>query len=559
MTCQERMKNGQTCSVIRNDSTTPNELNSNEFKECNHKTFSHSVIIVSSVLLFILPLYSVIVIKLNNFNFSNGASAAYGLLILSYAAAQISILIILRRGFNRRSDAEKNEPEKVLQAHMLIHCFMVILAIGDSLVNLTRFGDYAITLANGQYSTYDEYIFYGMVMAENLFKWYHHLFLLLIIIYNKELRSALDCFWVKLFIGSLAFSCLMQWIFIVFIQIDNEYEGNENQVNVNLNTNSSQYRSFKAVEPFLYPAGIEFRIMCCLEFASIALTSNDNPCVQSFMAAVKAYVSKKAKHNSTVIIRPSNAHVVQELDDVTRKFSIFAKRNKINYFSFFFLILITMLMIPISFGHVIFENVQEPNITAILDAWEILNISFFIVIVVFLVCFPFFLVHKPNQPRCKPVIKHHNIWMLIDVAALFVSNIFLVVIFSLKAHCFNVAMGNELLDKPLHMQQLLLTDTILPIFQSVLQSALLLVCTYRSKFKLRLTGKYMSILILFNLAIWVAETFSTKRDNELILETQVFDRDTWQVYDSTFTPLTIFYRFHSCVYLVKLKADLLKL
>jgi hypothetical protein len=537
-------------------------------ENCRHDGISTVFLIVSSIFLLFVPITSVLSITLHKFDISDGSCIGYSLLVVSYIISQVSMLIILRRTHerkqiilqdgNKRFVAHKIEAEK---AHLLIKTLFVILALGDSLVNLTEFGDQIIFLMNEKEISTRRYAFVILKMIENAYKWFHHLYILMFIVCHDKFKKAIECFWSKLFISILAFSCLVQWLFVILMEV-NEQERLERTVDVATEAKcvgedpcKVKFNTFTHFQPLLFPLGIEFRIMCFLELASISLMSNEGVCVQAYLSRVKAILNFKSVTSEPLEKQPYDSSESDAHGD-------YKAYSFLKNFFFFVLILVSILIITLSFAIVFFEDANiKTNLKLMIETTEIFEVIYFAIVFLFLALAPFFVVklkHKTNgNTTC---FDRHNIWMLIDIIALCMANVFLFIRYAFRFYGFFMASSLnkiETIDRTINT--LTLFASLLPIFQSLFQSVLLIVCTCQNRFKFKLDKKYVSVLILLNFALWVLDTFSVKRDFKYLSQTELVDGYIWKTMISIFIPLAIFYRFHSCIYLIKLNANLIKI
>jgi hypothetical protein len=178
---------------------------------------------------------------------------------------------------------------------VIIQCFIATLAIGDALVNYMRFVDYISYIVRAQCETRGECVYFLLVGIENIIKWYYHIVLLLVVVfYGDHAGKAMCCFWARLFMRSLAFSCCFQWFFLILIQIDSEYAADQDN-NTNSTTTITSKTLFSAIEPFMFPLGIEYRIILLLEFANIALISNSSNFVPACLTTIQKIFSRRER------------------------------------------------------------------------------------------------------------------------------------------------------------------------------------------------------------------------------------------------------------------------
>lgn len=143
-----------------------------------------------------------------------------------------------------------------------------------------------------------------------------------------------------------------------------------------------------------------------------------------------------------------------------------------------------------------------------------------------------------------------NIEKQIDFIFLVVSNLFLLV------YCLLLAIGSILSlsnDKTIanELKYLKLIDATLPFLQSILQ--VLIIWTISTR--ITLFKGFIQIFTLLNFALWLFDTFSATKHELSQIQSAVYGHGGWEIIGSIFIPLSIFYRFHSCVLLVKINSN----
>ena len=98
--------------------------------------------------------------------------------------------------------------------------------------------------------------------------------------------------------------------------------------------------------------------------------------------------------------------------------------------------------------------------------------------------------------------------------------------------------------------QLTFVTSLTSIFQSVLQTF----CIYALKEKKILHKVFVRILILLNFGIWIFDTFSATKHETSQIQRDIYGKHLWEIICAIFIPLSIFYRLHSSIVLIKLNA-----
>ena len=97
--------------------------------------------------------------------------------------------------------------------------------------------------------------------------------------------------------------------------------------------------------------------------------------------------------------------------------------------------------------------------------------------------------------------------------------------------------------------------TFATAISSIVQSILQTICIKILRFKMSIHKSYVRILILLNFGIWLFDTFSAIKHETSRIQKEVYGNFTWEILCTIFIPLSIFYRLHSAIVLVKLNAS----
>lgn len=179
--------------------------------------------------------------------------------------------------------SDNGDPSNREEHHSVISLtFLLILGYGDSLFNLTRFGDQLFVIFNRNYpsgNTCERNI--GTSVAENACKFISQLCILTFIINKDKYEETLKTMRCRIIIGCLSFSCFIQWFLLLFQEIDQENRKHDSCI-----LNSSHIiNSFEKIEPYLYPLGLEFRIACFIELLVISKLTM-SPCLMSMFRRI---------------------------------------------------------------------------------------------------------------------------------------------------------------------------------------------------------------------------------------------------------------------------------
>ena len=113
---------------------------------------------------------------------------------------------------------------------------------------------------------------------------------------------------------------------------------------------------------------------------------------------------------------------------------------------------------------------------------------------------------------------------------------------------------NEHSEGPLHesIPPLIITSAILSIIQSTIQTFFILECLKRYAYNKRElirkpARELITALLLVNVSLWCYDTFSSKRFDTNAIVVEHFGILKWSIINAFSSPLAIFYRFHSSV------------
>ena len=113
----------------------------------------------TSIIIFIFPIISIMIIKIDDFQETLFVFIGNSLLILTYVLILISIGIIILSSSNKNSNVSRYEnlqlpyetfkrQLKAQRAVLVINTLMSMLGLGDSVFDLTRLADHILSIVN---------------------------------------------------------------------------------------------------------------------------------------------------------------------------------------------------------------------------------------------------------------------------------------------------------------------------------------------------------------------------------------------------------------------------
>jgi hypothetical protein len=190
--------------------------------ESRKKKIYNIFFLSTSIIIFIFPIISIMIIKIDDFQETLFVFIGNVLLIFVYILILISIGVIISSNSSKHSNTGKYDNLKLpydtfrkqlnaQRAILIINTVMSMLGLGDSVFDLTRLADHVLTIVNGSFKSNTAYAFLIISIFENGFKCIYHLCLLVFIIYHKRYENVFNCLILRVFIGSLSICCLSQW------------------------------------------------------------------------------------------------------------------------------------------------------------------------------------------------------------------------------------------------------------------------------------------------------------------------------------------------------------
>ena len=515
-----------------------------------------------SVSLIVFPLISIIFLAIALFGPSPTAFNKNGfvsdiLLMITYASVVLGIITVIlsdeKRGSHHNNDSASHT------AHSAIAItFLFTLGVGDSLFNLTRFGDRLIlVLYRNNTLNSDCRTEIGVSMVENLLKSFCQLCILMFIIYqlNSEKPKSEAS---KAFKTCLAIFCSIQWLQILLQEVDHH----KNRSDSCILHMSDSVRSFEKIEPYLYPLGLEFRFA---SFIELLIMSETLSVVKKFRFKFFDWFKTKMQPASCICMRKMQA--INNCLNTALRF-IFTCFTKIKcpsgkgdeLLASIFLPASGILLISLSMVIVLFQEfntndeehgvdtVSDANVSLITLISEICEVILALLISLHSIYSLQQLCKKVNNPEQDPTGEEQNMKFKIDFSFLIIANLFL------YTYCALTLVGS-VRSKPVdklteYTRSLTLAASVIPIVQTTLQ--LIVIWKVRQN-RGKLTEGINDMWIILSFAIWLFDTFSAKKYKTNQIQIDLY-HGAWDVFAALFIPMAIFFRFHSCIIFANIKA-----
>lgn len=481
------------------------------------------------------------------------------------------------------------------ESNIVIYSLISVLGIGDSIFNLTRSSDQLFAIVNEQYNSNSEKFFISVSLIENFLKFFNQLVLLLFIIYHKDYECVYSSkSWLKWFIGYLSILCLIQWIFIILQEIFQEHGYYRLHIISKQTVIKYNLTSFYIYEPFLYPLGIEFRICSFIELLFIFLGSYD-------------WLSNKYN------LQAHHRQSIQEYDNKNSQSTRF-NHVKCRYLPFnqntitFLFLISSIFLLSITIVIMLFQysNLDHNSHLIISIVHELCEMIILVFMILVTLCGNFNIISNEQlQIECTTpstitfyesdldnvLLKHITyknrsnflyftqllrknsvntrdklnkkieIIKKIDFLFLYISFAFLTI------HCSMTILAIIIMftyNQSSNFQELKQINEIYPIYfiitlitscLTITQISLQLHQMWFLAKKSYLNKKYMNVLVLLNLTFWLFDTFSSKNFAKNFIQLNVYGSAAWDYFAPIYIPLAIFFRFHSCIILIKIKYE----
>ncbi|CAF4084551.1 unnamed protein product [Adineta steineri] len=146
-----------------------------------------------------------------------------------------------------------------------------------------------------------------------------------------------------------------------------------------------------------------------------------------------------------------------------------------------------------------------------------------------------------------PYVQTVNMEFIVDFAILLISNLFL------DIYCCVTLAGSVISEAEEQLTQtirwLTLTASVIPIIQTTLQ--LIIIWKVR-RYNGMLTKGINQMWIILSFAIWLFDTFSAKAYDTNEIQISVYSGG-WDILAALFVPMSLFFRFHSCIMFANIK------
>ena len=446
--------------------------------------------------------------------------------------------------FTKSIDTNNSHHKTKTKAHpisFITLTFLVILGFGDSLFNLTRLGDQFIIILNQNYPSNNECKWFIATSAiENALRCACQLCILMFLMFLMENPHQSKTISLRIFASGVSVFSFFQWLMIIFQEI--EYEKNEHEPHSRCKLNSTAFiKSFEDIEPFLYPLGIEFRFACFIEYLAMA----DIVLPEKYRACYRIYTwLSRVVYRVGEFISSMVKLLFQRMIGKIRCFSACTSVGRSSYrkpFSYIFLRTSGIFLVSISMIFVFFQdyNSNKTNIITIIS--ESCEIVLGIAILVHTI--------RSLQKSSATLGKEININRHFKIDFMFM----LFAISFMLIYCCLTLIGASIY---VHSDQMTLTiksltiiASIIPLIQTPLQVTFIWEVR---KDEIKSFRIHNDMWIILSFAIWLFDTFSAKKFSTNTIQTSYFDH--WNIWAAICVPMTIFFRFHSCVVFAKMKA-----
>ncbi|CAF0815835.1 unnamed protein product [Adineta ricciae] len=515
------------------------------------------------IFLILVPLSSVILIGFALFDdsitaFNGNGRVADLLMMVSYIVAIYGIVRIIL------TTASSISVQQITSTHTKNHsnivlAFIFILGVGDTLFIMTRFGDQLIMILNHNY-------FPGLECSPNLavsmianfLKSLCQLCILMFILHQLNHSIKFKKHGSKIFLTCLSIFSLIQWAQILLQEV--HYHKNVPD-SCDLSTTQSLQR-FDQITPYLYPLGLEYRFACFLELLimSECLGTSKNNIILKFYFWFNKKIACKVCMANTKIVSVSGClrKALSCFGTCFRKIKRPLGKNDI-LFPAILLPAIGTLLVSLSIIIVLFQEVNtddQHRRSSLVHSEKnsLLTLISEICEIILLVIISFYSVYSLDK-LCK---KQHevdhvshvgpiNMEFIVDFAILLISNLFL------HIYCLVTLVGSVISDADDRLTEfirwLTFTASVIPIIQTILQ--LMIIWKVR-RYNGLLHKGINQMWIMLGFAIWLFDTFSAKAYDTNEIQISVYS-GSWDILAALFVPMSLFFRFHSCIMFANIK------
>ncbi|CAF1096221.1 unnamed protein product [Adineta steineri] len=513
--------------------------------------------------LILLPLSSVVLIGFALFDSSITAYNEKGriadiLLMFTYVITIYGIIKIVLSITNSIS-IEHNTSVHTKKHSNIVFAFLFILGVGDSLFILTRFGDQLILIINQNFVPNSSCATnLALSMTANFLKSLCQLCILMFILHQLDHSIKFKRKESKIFLTCLSIFCLIQWAQILL----QEVHFHKNKPDACDMALDQGLKRFDEIAPYLYPLGLEFRFASFIELLIMSEclgTSKKNILLKFYHWFSKNISCKGCSANRMF------STMSQCLKKMLSCFSVCFKKIKHPLgkndilFPSILLPAIGTLLVSLSIVIVLFQEFNETDgdhratvvhydknslLTLISEICEIILLF---VMSLYSICSLDKLCEKEKNFEQIPYVQTVNMEFIVDFAILLISNLFL------NIYCCVTLAGSVISEAEEQLTQtirwLTLTASVIPIIQTTLQ--LIIIWKVR-RYNGMLTKGINQMWIILSFAIWLFDTFSAKAFDTNEIQISVYSGG-WDILAALFVPMSLFFRFHSCIMFANIK------
>ncbi|UJR16790.1 hypothetical protein I4U23_003689 [Adineta vaga] len=518
------------------------------------------------ITLILFPLSSVVLIGFALFDSSTTAFNEKGqiadiLLMFTYV---ITIYGIIRTVLSiTHSVSIEHQTSIHTKKHSnIVFAFLFILGVGDSLFIMTRFGDQLILIINQNYapglhcSTN-----LALSMAANFLKSLCQLCILMFILHQLDHPFKFTKKESKIFLTCLSIFCLIQWAQILLQEV-HFHKNKPDSCDIAALSNQGLKR-FDQIAPFLYPLGLEHRFASFIELLIISecLGTSKNNIILKFYQ----WFSKNISCINCVANRKVSA-MCKYPKNMLSCFSVCFKKIKRPLgkndilFPSILLPAIGILLVSLSVVIVLFQEANTDDddhrrsTTVVYEKSSMLTLISEVCEIILLSIMSLYSIYSLDKLCQKENILAQvsqgqtvNMEFIIDFAILIISNLFL------DIYCCVTLVGSVISEAQEELTQsirwLTLTASLIPIIQTTFQ--LTIIWKVR-RYNGMLNKGINQMWIILSFAIWLFDTFSAKAYDTNEIQISVYS-GSWDILAALFVPMSLFFRFHSCIMFANIK------
>jgi hypothetical protein len=560
--------------IINNENTSYVSFNFTETLKLKITKIFKTILISINITCLIL---SLIFISIYHFELKNLTFLSSIFLLFTYFTTTYFIIgikrdqsIHIQQNQHKSDHHRKHNQPNLIKSKIILTTFIVILGFSDTLFNLTQFLNHLFLIINHQFNFikcgYSSII---SILIERFVKIFYQLSILLFILQYENYYNAISkqLLYLKLFLVYLSLSFITQWCYIVLqeVYVDNGCISYNASVSNNLT-------SFETYEPILYPLAVEFRIYCFIEILYLYFCIkkiHSAICQQSRKSSVDQEIESDSEDEVILDVYESSDHQTLDLSNIPIMFGIFLMSCTIGF---------------IFFQDANFESRNNNLVLITNELFEVLIL--FVCIILLIILLKRFLkmdnprinfqnslllslwpLHRfrdkknPNQ-NCQYFKFLFSIWKnndlvtieaKIDLLTLNFSCLSLVLysVLSIASLIEFINGSTSYTDNTKRVAKILALTTLLVLLvQVIVQIFVVGFMLYNQSYCRAMFRKLIQFLILLNFVLWLVDTFSAKKYFTNSTESRM-----WKIMGPLLIPLSILYRFQSCVILIKILYD----